>query len=101
MGGPSRRGSDGQAVHFKWREAELERLREKNRRRARLIHHLRAIIAVGERPVVELLIDLACRLNGLQLLEELAERYAAVDPVILRMIGGSGFPPPSVPVIGG
>jgi hypothetical protein len=77
-------------------------LRQENLRRDRLITRLRAIIALGERPIVELLLDLGCRLgwlDGLQLLEQFVERYARVDPVILRTIGGTAFAPGPIRVI--
>jgi len=80
---------------------KLAWLRAENARRDRLIARLRAIIALGERPIVELVLDLACRLDGLQLLEQLVECYAGLGPVVLRTIGGTGFAPAPLRVVGG
>jgi hypothetical protein len=71
------------------------------RLRARLIRHLRVVYRLGERPIAELVIEVAEKVGACPLLEELAERYARLDPVILRDIGGDRFPASPIRIIAG
>jgi hypothetical protein len=70
----------------------LAELRELNRRRARTTALLRRVHALGSRPTVELLFELAARLDGFAMLEVLAERFAKFDPAFLRERVGHDFP---------
>ncbi len=67
--------------------------RARNRRRARLIRNLRGVYRLGDRAIIELIIQLAETLGAISRLEDLAERYVLLDPKILQSLGASGFPP--------
>jgi hypothetical protein len=58
-------------------------------RRQRLVERL---VALGPRVVLELLLELAER-RGLAHLDQRLERYAALDPALLRAVGGDRMPP--------
>jgi hypothetical protein len=55
----------------------------RRRRLAEQLHHL------GPRPLLEILIEVA----GGADLDTTLERYAAINPEILRAVGGDQFPP--------
>jgi hypothetical protein len=69
--------------------ATLTDLREQNRHRGRPIRHLREVSTLRPRPIVELLIELATKIDVLSLHEDLARRFAD-DLVsdVLRAING-------------
>jgi hypothetical protein len=66
------------------------------RRDPHLRHLAHCIHALGERPLFELLAELKA---GADLIPAL-ERYAALDPSIVRALGGDRLPPPAS-LIGG
>jgi hypothetical protein len=68
-------------------------LREENRRQARLIRLPRDIYRRGERVSVELVLELAANLKGLDTLEQLCRRFSRFDPSFLRDRIGHEFPP--------
>jgi hypothetical protein len=77
-------------------------LRQKNQRRSRLTRNLARVYRLGRRPISELVIELAERLDALPLLEELAQRFAdRLDPDLLRALGGHEFPPGPIRIIAG
>jgi hypothetical protein len=81
---------------------DVTELRELNRRRDRLIRNLRRIYQLGPGATGELAIELATRVDGLLVLEELARRFAdRLDPDLLRAIGCHYFPCPPLHVVGG
>ena len=74
----------------------------KNQRRAHLIRNLRRGCGYGSRAAGELAIELATRVDGLLVLEELARRFAdRLDPDLLRAIGCHDFPCSPLHVVGG
>jgi hypothetical protein len=87
-----RHSSDPIVSRFGDRAQPLARLQELNRRRARITALVRRIHALGARPTVELLLEVAARLDGFAMIEELAERFAKFDPAFLRERIGRDFP---------
>jgi len=62
--------------------------------KGRLRHLAARIHALGPRPLFELFSELAA---GADLVPRL-ERYAVLDPQVVRFLGGSDMPPPVRPV---
>jgi hypothetical protein len=56
-----------------------------------------ALHRLGPRAVAELLRELAARGMRRHLVEETLARYAALDPEIVRAVGGDRFAPPPPP----
>jgi hypothetical protein len=80
---------------------EVAALRERNRRRSRLIAQLRQIYALGPRATVEFIHGFPNFAGEIDLIEELAERYCArLDPALLRATGGDRFPATPIRLIG-
>jgi hypothetical protein len=81
---------------------DVAELPELNRRRDRVIRNLRHVYQHGPRATGELAIELATRLDGLLVLEEVARRFAdRLDSDILRAIGRHDFPCLPLHVVGG
>ena len=107
IAGPIRKNSEHNTIRSAAQQlsgdhlAALADLRERNRGRARLISTLRRIYTLGPRATIELILELAERSNSLPLLEELAERFARLNPDILRAVGGHEFPPSPIRLVAG
>jgi hypothetical protein len=75
-------------------------LREASQRRARLIRHCRAVHRLGERVTFELVDEIARTLDA-ETVAALAEKFAGIDPDLLRSVGGDVFPAEPLRVVGG
>ena len=69
--------------------------------RLRRQHHVEQIHRLGARVLFELVDELG-RVHGLgDDLDRRLERYAGVDPEVLRAVGGDRFPAPPMRIVGG
>ncbi len=60
----------------------------------RLARDVERILALGPRPIIELLIEIGERRNCRTYLEQRVRRYSEIDPEHLAALGGDRFPRP-------
>jgi hypothetical protein len=77
----------------------LAEIRERNAQITRITQGLRRIHKTGERPSVELTLELARRLDAFDSLERLVHRFSAADPKLLHAVGGDRFPPSPIRLV--
>jgi hypothetical protein len=86
-----------QAEHVDIREALIKQAQRRMRRE----HLARRVHRLGPRVVAELLDEIA-RHHGLHSdIDRRLERYARLDPALLRALGADKFPPSPIRVVGG
>ncbi len=66
---------------------------------SRFEHLVRRVHALGERPLAELLVDIASATHEPGLIADRVKSYAALDPEILRALGADRFPPAILAVV--
>ena len=60
----------------------------------RLAHDVERILALGPRPIIELLIEIGEQRLCRTYLEQRIRRYSEIDPEHLEALGGDAFPRP-------
>lgn len=74
----------------------LEAARARAAEQQRRVHLARAVYRLGERPIVELVLQLA---TDEPTCIAAIERFASLEPETLRALGGDRFPPPPLRLV--
>jgi hypothetical protein len=80
---------------------DLQATRRHEARRLRRQQCARQIWRLGDRVLFELVDHIATRFGIEDEVDHLIERYAALDPVILRALGADRLPPPPIRAVAG
>jgi hypothetical protein len=81
--------------------ADLQELRAAELRRLQRQRCAKCVWSLGDRVLFELVDHIATRFGIEDEIDRLIERYAALDPVILRALGADRLPLPPIHRVGG
>jgi hypothetical protein len=94
---------DGALEHLAWRLDASEYTRSLHDPQPlagpRFEHLVERVHTLGPRPIGELLAEIATATGEHALIADLVEAYAALDPEIVRAVGGDRFPPMPLEVV--
>jgi len=82
-------------------EAHLQERRDAELRRLQRQRCAKCVWSLGDRVLFELVDHIATRFGIEDEIDRLIERYAALDPVILRALGADRLPLPPIHRVGG
>jgi hypothetical protein len=93
--------NNSNAASFRRKQPNLQARRASETRRLRRQRYAARIWALGDRVLFELVDHIAGRFGLEDEVDHLLNRFAGLDPAVLRALGGDRLPPNPTRVIGG
>ena len=93
--------NNSNASSFRRKQPSLQARRWAEQRRIRRLSCAQRVWRLGDRVLFGLVDHLACRFGLEDEIDRLLDRFAALDPAVLRALGGDRLPAPPIHRVGG